>query len=281
MVNLKSKLSWTNKIDKLMFVFASLYLITTLGWLWKQQQQSQMSANTIVTEENITTSTDIASDNNQASELQPLIPLPTIDETSNNTLIDLAKISQTTNATPINLPPPLPPQPTTNIVENLSPVEIIIEEKPPAKTTKKVSSPIAKTTSSTSPQKVKKEVSPKTVSAPKKLAQVPTIDSLQSSIQQESKVQQQSTVNTTSESKTETITTNNFKQLDYQYSLVGVVQLPEAENFALFKINSLTEKISVGAEIGTSGWVLMGVNGTQATISRQNKSLNIRVGETF
>ena len=65
------------------------------------------------------------------------------------------------------------------------------------------------------------------------------------------------------------------------YSLVGVVQLPENASFALFKNNDITEKISVGTEIGTSGWVLMAVNGNQAIVSRENQSRNVRVGESF
>ncbi len=40
--NFNSKKGWQNNIDKLLFMFASLYLITTLGWFWKYKQQSNI-----------------------------------------------------------------------------------------------------------------------------------------------------------------------------------------------------------------------------------------------
>jgi hypothetical protein len=71
------------------------------------------------------------------------------------------------------------------------------------------------------------------------------------------------------------------KQTNYNYTLIGIVELGNSGSVALFNVNNLTEKVSLGKEIGTTGWVLMGVNGTQAVITRQDQSIYLRVGETF
>ncbi|BAQ65332.1 hypothetical protein GM3709_2097 [Geminocystis sp. NIES-3709] len=71
------------------------------------------------------------------------------------------------------------------------------------------------------------------------------------------------------------------RETKYNYTLQGVVELGNTNSVALFNINNVTEKVSVGGEIGATGWVLMGINDKQAVISRQNQSVYLRVGETF
>ena len=117
-------------------------------------------------------------------------------------------------------------------------------------------------------------VKPSPVTPPPKLNTVPTLDTLKSITTQET------AINTVPSPSTSEIT-EELNNVKYDYTLIGVVQLPNNKSFALFKNNNLTEKVSVGKEIGTSGWVLMAINEQQAVISYQNESKNLRVGEKF
>jgi hypothetical protein len=281
--------SWKKYIDKLLFVFASLYLMTTLGWLWKEKQQANTqnlqknpTISTKTLEENKLSPTQAfdanKTNNNQPKELVLSIPLPEVEEIANTSIpasisnlealssptIQNSSISNLESSSPQisssanvnNIPlPPLPPLPPPNIVQqNPQPIVSPISPKPKPK---------------------------QIVSSPKTLAKVPTINSLNNSSTQK----QTSNSNTVKTNQVAVESTNKIvttiENLEYKYSLVGVVQLPDNGSFALVKINDLTEKIPVGTEIGTSGWVLMAINGNQAVISRENKSVNIRVGETF
>jgi hypothetical protein len=99
---------------------------------------------------------------------------------------------------------------------------------------------------------------------------VPTISTLNTNTENNDKV-----------SSIAAIAKETPKETDYNYTLIGIVELENSGSVALFNINNLTEKVSLGNEIGTTGWVLMGVNGTQAVITRQDQSVYLRVGETF
>ena len=261
MNNFNCKKSWINKIDKLLFLFASFYLMTTLGWFWKQKQHSNiqnLQASQAIAQKTVDNnqllnnqSIDVNQINqNKPKELILSIPLPEAEEISNQTIkpVNTSNLqtssSANSNSSNISLPP-LPPPPSNLIQQNPQPI----------------SSP-------SSPKKI--------VSSPKKLAKVPTINSLN----QPSTENQTTNINQLSlESSSQT--SKNIENIDYTYSLVGAVQLPNSGSFALFKINDITEKVPLGSEIGTSGWVLMSINGNQAVVSRENKSINIRVGESF
>lgn len=247
MDNLKTKRGWKYKVDKLLFIFASLYLITIVTWLWKQKQQSQTLSNTTKIRENQTIVNNNQSLKNElikTSELNnqklnngkqltliPSIPLPVVEEISNKTTFDSI------------LSVPLPPPPSINLQQN---PQAISPPSPPA--------PI--------------------ISTPKTLTKVPTIRTLSEATAEKVAI---NNIPLPSPEATPT----NIINTESNHSLIGIVQLPNNKSFALFNINEITEKVSVGTEIGTSGWVLMAVNGKQVTVSRQNKSINIRVGETF
>ena len=260
MNNLNNKKSWSKQIDKLLFLFASLYFMVILGWLWKNKQMlatdsidsyQTIAQQTVAPKQLLSNRLLDANQTNQneAQELILSIPLPEIKEISNKTISSITtsnpQISSSNNLNNNISLPPLPPPPTNLIQQQPQPI------------------------SSPSPP-------PKIVSSPKKLAKVPTLKTLNDS-SDEKETAKINSVPLESSSQA----SNKIENIDYIYSLVGVVQLPESDGFALFKINNLTEKIPVGSEIGTSGWVLMAVNGNQAVISRENQSVNIRVGETF
>ena len=248
MDNLKTKTNWKYKIDKLLFIFAALYLMTTVAWFWKQKQQFQILTNTAQNPKKTTTvnnnqplkneriktsglNNQKLLDNSKPLTLIPSIPLPVIEEISNTA--SLNKIA----------PVPLPPPPPNNVIQNPQPVS------PPSK-----------------PAKI--------IPSPKKLTSVPTLNNLNAVPIEEA---EEIAINNIPSSSTEA----NTEETKYNHSLVGIVQLTNNKSFALFKINDITEKVPIGTEIGTSGWVLMAVNDKQVTVSRQNKSRNIRVGEKF
>jgi hypothetical protein len=49
----------------------------------------------------------------------------------------------------------------------------------------------------------------------------------------------------------------------------------------LFNVNDLTQRVKLGEEIGSSGWILVSITGTQAEISRQGQLFRLSVGENF
>jgi hypothetical protein len=263
MNNVDGKKSWKNKIDKLLFLFASLYLMTILGWYWKDKQKSNVShvatqqtgEQTRVEENKVLNNQPIDAhkiNENHPEELIQSIPLPEVEETSTTT-IPTSNISNTQSSSfdqqtslntnlDNNIPlPPLPPPPTNFVSQNPQPIS-----SPP------------------SPQK--------TVSSPQKLAKVPIINTPKDSVTEQDTV----TIDS-SDSKTAISRKND----NYTYNLVGVGQLSDSDSFAIFNINDLPEKVFAGSEIGTSGWILMAVNDNKAVISREHKSMTIRVGESF
>jgi hypothetical protein len=276
MNNFKTKIGLKNNLDKLLFLFATVYLMLVVGWFWKQQKTISSSSNVVKSNEksvsNYPQTLDIKNEisppinntnllplNIETNQLPTVIPSspqpPTNSNKSTNTLSipPLPNTNITANnflPTPpsvLPLPIPQPPQPT------LSP--------PPQMPSNAVISAI------TSPPP---SISSKPVSPPIKLTKVPTINTLN--------------VNTTNNNKVAKIidiSSQAQKKTDYNYTLIGIVELGNSGSVALFNINNLTEKVSVGKEIGTTGWVLMGLNGTQAIINRQNESIYLRVGETF
>ena len=62
--------------------------------------------------------------------------------------------------------------------------------------------------------------------------------------------------------------------------LVGLIELGDV-SAALFKIDDLTQKVKLGEEIGSSGWILVSITGKRAEINRQGESLYLTVGEKF
>ena len=65
-----------------------------------------------------------------------------------------------------------------------------------------------------------------------------------------------------------------------EHTLVGVMELKEG-SAALFRIGDVTQKIGLGEEIESTGWILESVTDRQAIISARGKTLSLRVGETF
>lgn len=286
MDKLKIKVGWKNNLDKLLFIIASLYLIFIAGlWLKNQQKTANPSPAPTVKENPLRetsnlTQTQTSNNHNQNIDNDPNIKQNIVTNQENIDSQQLPTINP--SPTPVEIPPlpnnqttisniPLPP-PTPN----LQPLPIPQPPQPILNTS---------TTKTQNPKPIPLPPPPPISSKPKansapplisKVNKVPVINSLSknnpTSISQEVATDSKST-NINSANIVETTGRN--------YTLVGLVQLPDSKSIALFKTNNLTERVTVGSEIGTTGWVLMAVNDKQAVVSKQNQSLYLRVGENF
>ena len=64
------------------------------------------------------------------------------------------------------------------------------------------------------------------------------------------------------------------------YTLVGLLESGDRSS-ALFTENGLTQRIQVGERIGSSPWILIGVENQKAILSDQGKTRYLEVGQTF
>lgn len=280
MDKLKTKMGWKNNLDKLLFIIASLYLIF-MGGLWLKNQQKTADSSTVTVNENQTitqsNSTETNTDNspkthnnsnnisnneiNNQENIDSQL-LPTISPSSTPLEIPPLPNNQTI-ASNIPLPPPdlqplpipQPPQPTFN---SSTPISINQKVNPQPSSTSVTNNSQANQVSSPIP----------------KVNKVPILNSLSTNNQSQTSTPVAiNSLNPNSE--------NIVEATGGDYTLVGLVQLPDSKSMALFRVNNLTEKVLVGNEIGLTGWVLMAVNDRQAVVSKQNESVYLRVGENF
>jgi len=264
MNNLNKKIGFKKNLDKLLFLFATLYLMFVAAWFWKHKQQeisslpitnnsTQKSSNNYPQNQDIKNISppqdNLPQINIQTTKLpSPPLPIPSL------TIPPLPDSNIASNIIP---PPPSPlPLPSPPTLHEISPTPI---PQPPK--------PIQSSSPSPSPPSISIPPPPPLPSPPK-LTKVPVLNTLD-------KTKKNNLPNLTS------TTTDIKKETNYNYTLIGIVELGDTGSMALFNINNVTEKVAIGGEIGTTGWVLMTVNGTQAVISRQNQSVYLRVGETF
>jgi Tfp pilus assembly protein PilP len=64
------------------------------------------------------------------------------------------------------------------------------------------------------------------------------------------------------------------------YTLVGVLESGDRSS-ALFTENGLTQRIQVGERVGSSNWILTGVENQKAILSDQGKTRYLEVGQKF
>jgi hypothetical protein len=282
MNHLKPKIGLKNNFDKLLFVLATVYLMSVIAWIWKQHHPEKITSSSSSVNNNPESQNNNSRNNNNIVPLNPKnIPLP--DHQINLLSID----NKTTNPTSLTPPPPLPslplpqtqltnhtltipPLPDTQISLNPSEISPLPIPQPPKPTLPPPPPllPINNTVSS----------SPVSISPPpppKKLTKVPVISSPNNNSISPPNNQNNNTVSIVS------LPPETPKDTKSNHTLLGVVQLGNSDSLAMFNINNITEKVSIGSEIGTTGWVLMGINDKQAIISRNNQSIYVRVGETF
>jgi hypothetical protein len=254
----ETNVGWKKNIDKLLFVIASLYLIVALTWMWKHQQKSSVTPHN---------SQSLPSENNQTPtpNQNQSLPSPSTQQAQSPAKIksspslaqEIIEVNPVAVSQP-NLPLPVPQLP--------SPLPTITIPEPPS---------IQVQTTTPLPVRIPPQPTPQKYSPPAaKINQVPIIETAN----QENLISANQIPDyTTNPSATSAIEKINEKQ----NTLVGIVQL-QNNSIALFNLNNLTERVEVGSPIGTTGWILVSVNGTQAVINnRQNKSLHLTVGEKF
>lgn len=279
MNNLKPKIGLKNNFDKLLFLLATVYLMSVIAWIWKQHQTQQI------------TSSLPSVNNNQQSQSNNIVPLNQENIPLPNNQINLLSVdNKTSNSPSLTPPPPLPslpspqsqptnnsltisplPLPNTQISVNSGEVSPLPIPQPPSPVSTPPPLPPINNTVNASVS------SPSPISPPpppKKLTKVPVISSANNSISSPNN-QNNNTVSIVP------LPSETPKETKFNYTLLGVVELGNSDSLAMFNINNITEKVSVGSEIGTTGWVLMGINDKQAIISRNNQSIYVRVGETF
>lgn len=279
----ETKIGWQKNIDKLLFIFASFYLIIVLAWLWKQQQErslalsnSQIFSPEIKEEFSSNAQAQLLSSSEQISPTNPKQNIPLDDRqiasdsrteeikepltTSTvlssqkepvNTSKDNYQEQTTTSSLPLpSIPPPLP------VIEIPAPPPLPAPTPLPTKVPPPPSPPPKLATSSPPPAKIDKVPVMKTINQRALISSNQGIDSSPSY-----------PINKNISNKTHTLT--------------GILELENNASVALFKIDNSTERVKVGSEIGTTGWLLVDISGKQATINRQNQSLSLTVGEQF
>lgn len=65
-----------------------------------------------------------------------------------------------------------------------------------------------------------------------------------------------------------------------QHTLVGLLELGDS-SAALFAINGVTRRFSLGERVGSSGWTLVNVKNSEALVRRNGEVRSIYVGQTF
>ncbi|MBF2056337.1 MAG: hypothetical protein IGQ45_03730 [Cyanobacterium sp. T60_A2020_053] len=262
MKKLPFKPQYSPPLDKIIFLIATTYLIIVCSWLFKQNQKvissptpANLSENTSA--ENLSPTPNISETSSPETISQPseIPPLPNIPQTELITLTSPPEVSPL----PIPTPPPLPkgielpPPPLINVSAN---------SNSPAK--------LASTEPSTPPiaQKIPSPPPPQTAKIarqfPPSLDTLPTLPNANPS---------PNTNNIPNTSTPDTGVKNN--------TLLGVIQLADQNNLALFNINSLTERVAEGAPIPATNWIVVSINKNEVVIRRQDQFQTLRVGEKF
>lgn len=289
----ETKIGWKKNLDKLLFIVASFYLITALAWLWKQQKPTSLARSNppvsspkinnpsstnspvkLLSSDDYLSPTKVdqeaslgnnqATSNKKAQEItdQPETPTPLPPEVK---VADLSpKKSIKTRNSPITIPQLPPPLPVIEIPKPPPPPLPIIKIPPPP--------PLPLPTPVALPTKIPPQ--PKLESSsvpPAKIDKVPVMET----VNQEALISSNQGIDSSPSYPMEGNKTDKLN------TLVGILELENSSSIALFNINNLTERVKVGSEIGTTGWLLVDINGKQAIINRQNKSLYLSVGEQF
>lgn len=283
----KTKIGWKNNLDKLLFILASLYLML-IGGLWFKNQQKIANPSTVTTiNDNLSTEENtpkqIQTHNNYSqnrdNNANPNQPTTTNQENQENIDSKILPIINT-SPTPVEIPP-LPNNQTTVSNIPLPPPNLQPLPQPPQP---KLNTPTINYQDTKAIPLPPPPIPPKPKANPvvtsiAKINKVPVINSLSSNNPANNAAK------TIGEIAINNINNPNLANIaettEGNYTLVGLVQLPDNKSMALFKINNLTERVVVGSEIGTTGWVLMAVNDKQAVVSKQNQSVYLQVGENF
>jgi Tfp pilus assembly protein PilP len=65
-----------------------------------------------------------------------------------------------------------------------------------------------------------------------------------------------------------------------KYTLVGLLELGD-RSAALFEVDGVTQRFSIGEAVGSSGWTLVSVANQEAVIRRNGEVRSVYVGQKF
>lgn len=274
MNKLKTRIGWKDNLDKILFMFGSLYFISVSGWWWKTQQSS-ISQSQPPKQEVIDNSSETSNSPSEDSANMNDSSLPK-DGISGEILTSTIPINSDSlpsiNISPL---PQITPPPANITLPPPPPLSSIPIPPPPLPLPPSVSP-----TSSVSTGNNPKINTTALVPPPPKLNTVPTINTLRGNTETTSKTENpnvQNTINNPQNLLGEKVAL----RVNNGHTLIGVIELKDSQGEALFKVNNLTERVKVGDEIAMTGWVLMAINGKQVVVSRQSESVSLQVGETF
>ncbi|MGY6529926.1 MAG: hypothetical protein ACXITR_08355 [Cyanobacterium sp.] len=246
-LKLKTKIKYPPYFDRLIFLGAATYLIIVSAWLYRQYRQSVITNNQPLTEtsqENINPPQENLEDSNLLRETPTNLnpgEIPPLPSPSSESPPEIS-------ALPIPVPPPLPTG---------------IDMQPPPLLESSIIIPDQNPQSLPTPP-------PPTPITPSRPDTVPTLNG--------SSLPPPPPINSSVENGARNSPIDNSQKKN---GLVGVIQLPDGNGFALFNVNNITERVAVGGAIASTGWTLGSIFDNEVIINRNNQSLSLRVGESF
>lgn len=245
-------------LDKLMFILATTYLVIVGCWFLTTNKSTSKVVKDNIAKETTITPEKLPEENKEKFQLNEeqkpeknlklqsnsqVISSPIIDNSNPN----ISLVNSSKNLL-IPEPPPLPSPSPLPVTQSISSSETM-----------------EKTSIMQIPSKIKIPPSPK----PQSVIKVKSVPVLNSNNNRAYNTEQKLV------SPLSTVAVN------YNHTLVGLIELQDHSMSALFKINEIAQRVNIGEEIGVSGWFLIAINEKEAVINQQGKTIRLAVGEKF
>lgn len=260
----KTPIGLKKNADKILFILATSYLIFISAWALKNRQvDSNISQQKIYSEKTVNNKQKLENSNSNVEEK--------IDDIKDT--INLETQSQSTNPSPNNKNLKTPQNP----IVSTPPWPPSIQPTPPIpppintpQTIQVVSTPIQPLI----PLPTQQNYTPTPVDAQhnKKREKETSLPVLNSNSNNQN-ISYNSTPNLSS--------SISGVKVNSETTLLGLVEIENLPTIALFKVNKLTERVKVGEEIGTSGWVLVAIKDKKTVVNKNGKTIRVTVGDKF
>ena len=247
MKRLNAKLNCHPYLDKIIFVAATTYSIIICIWLFKQYQQSVVINSNTPSEISELQSEEVNTDFEATEDILNYPEIVSITKPGEipplPMVTELISVNPPEPISPLPIPSPPPlPAPVSLPIISVNEQEVVQRKQPPQK------------------------AQPVPIPSPPPMTSVPILSPPPSE---------------DSEKNASLSRTKISQSQDKNYSLLGIMELPNNENVALFKVGDLTERVMVGGAIASTGWTVVSIYNNEVIINRNNQSLPIRVGEKF
>lgn len=271
----KRPLGLKQNIDKLLFISATGYLIVIVAWFLKPSPlQTNLNNNQTISKVKVVEE-NVLEQNNNLEDVHILNVKQQKEENVNNKNIQAESnlISTSVIAKPLPNISTLKPSQNNLIPPQSLPIIPVasLPTIPPLSP-----SPSINNNNSSLPKPLKVPMPPPPT--PQKTTRVKSVPVLSSN---HNNVAYPQETYVPPPSSTEETNQTNLGKTNFNYSLVGLIQLENQSDLALFKINNSTQRVKLGEEIGASGWILIAVTEKQAIINQLGNSRYLTVGEKF